>query len=281
MTSTSFLLRLGGVLTFVCLSAIPSVLHAQSTEAEIKSRLIDRPLYLRGCWNNDKLHFDSTGKVIDNLGHVTFTLCGFEFGSVHLKQDKLVIDGYRVGLELAHDKIKRVRLVAGDYSHYDPEEMHLEINAPANGDYSEALNAILVDGLDGMAPTLPYYWQRYARTYLAQTTPTPAPVASQSNPLKRIGGGVTAPVLIESKEPEFTESARALKYGGNALINFWVHPDGSVSHVAIIHALGIGLDENALAAVQRYRFKPAMENGKPVLVEVNVEVSFKIFQPLR
>ena len=39
----------------------------------------------------------------------------------------------------------------------------------------------------------------------------------------------------------------------------------------------MGLDEKAVAAVKQYRFKPAMENGKPVTVEMNVEVTFQIF----
>jgi len=258
------------------MSGISSVL-AQSTADDLKSRLEGKSLYLRGCWNSDKLHFDPTGKIIGTVGHVTFTLCGFEFEGLHLKKDKLVIDGYRVGLELVGDRVKRVRLVSGDYRRYDPEEVHLEIDAPSNGDYSAALDAILAEQLDEMLTNLPYYWQLYARTYLAQTIPAPTPVTASSDQPKRIGGGVTAPVLIESKEPEFDNSARALKYSGNVVINFWVHPDGSVSHLSIVHALGMGLDESALAAVQKYRFKPAMENGKPVLVEVNVIVCFKIF----
>ena len=39
----------------------------------------------------------------------------------------------------------------------------------------------------------------------------------------------------------------------------------------------MGLDEKAVAAVKQYRFKPAMEGGKPVMVEMNVEVTFQIF----
>ena len=36
-------------------------------------------------------------------------------------------------------------------------------------------------------------------------------------------------------------------------------------------------DEQAIKAVQQYKFKPAMENGKPVPVPMNVEVNFQIF----
>ena len=94
---------------------------------------------------------------------------------------------------------------------------------------------------------------------------------------KRIGGGVSAPVLIYSVEPEFSEEARKAKVAGNVLVNLWVGTDGLPSHVRVIRGVGMGLDEKAKEAVMQYKFRPAMENGKPVLVELNVEVNFQIF----
>jgi len=41
--------------------------------------------------------------------------------------------------------------------------------------------------------------------------------------------------------------------------------------------VGMGLDEKAIEAVKQYKFRPAMEGGKPVLVELNIEVNFQIF----
>ncbi len=94
---------------------------------------------------------------------------------------------------------------------------------------------------------------------------------------RRIGGGVSAPVLIYSVEPEFSEEARKAKVAGNVLVNLWVDTNGLPSHVHVIRGVGMGLDEKAVEAVRQYRFKPAMENGRPVLVELNVEVNFQIF----
>lgn len=94
---------------------------------------------------------------------------------------------------------------------------------------------------------------------------------------KHIGGGVSAPVLIYSVEPEFSEEARKAKVAGNVLVNLWVDTNGNPSHVHVIRGVGMGLDEKAMDAVRQYKFKPAMENGKPVLVELNVEVNFQIF----
>jgi periplasmic protein TonB len=94
---------------------------------------------------------------------------------------------------------------------------------------------------------------------------------------RRIGGGVSAPILIYSVEPEFSEEARKAKVAGNVLVNLWVDTNGNPSHVHVIRGVGMGLDEKARDAVLQYKFKPAMENGHPVLVELNVEVNFQIF----
>src|SRR5215471_4406878 len=94
---------------------------------------------------------------------------------------------------------------------------------------------------------------------------------------KRIGGGVSAPQVLYAPEPEFSEEARKAKFAGNVLVNLWVDTNGMPSHVRVIRGVGMGLDEKAVEAVRQYRFKPAMENGKPVLVELNIEVNFQIF----
>ena len=52
---------------------------------------------------------------------------------------------------------------------------------------------------------------------------------------------------------------------------------GLPKNVHVMRGVGMGLDEKAIEAVRQYRFKPAMENGKPVAVELNVEVNFQIF----
>ena len=86
-----------------------------------------------------------------------------------------------------------------------------------------------------------------------------------------------APQVIYQVEPEFSEEARKAKVAGNVLVNLWVDTNGNPSHVHVIRGVGMGLDEKAVEAVKQYKFKPAMENGKPVLVELNIEVNFQIF----
>jgi TonB family protein len=108
----------------------------------------------------------------------------------------------------------------------------------------------------------------------AATAPATDPTIS---PLRRIGGGVTQPRLLSKVDPQFSEQARAAKFSGVVLINLIVDINGLPQNVHVLRGVGMGLDESAVAAVKQYTFLPAMENGKPVPVGLNVEVNFQIF----
>jgi TonB family protein len=95
--------------------------------------------------------------------------------------------------------------------------------------------------------------------------------------LRRVGGDVSAPVLIYSVAPEFAKEARNAKIAGNVLVNLVVDQNGIPTNVRVIRGIGHGLDEKAVEAVSKYRFKPSMEHGQPVSVEINVQVNFQIF----
>jgi protein TonB len=93
----------------------------------------------------------------------------------------------------------------------------------------------------------------------------------------RVGGGVLAPRLIYGPEAEMTDQARMAKYQGECVIEMVVDAKGLPHDFKIVRHLGMGLDEKALEAVRQYRFKPAMLNGKPVPVLIDVVVDFHIY----
>lgn len=102
-------------------------------------------------------------------------------------------------------------------------------------------------------------------------------IPAEAGELRPIGGGVSAPVLLSAPEPEYSEEARSAKVNGEVIVHLQVEEDGSVSHVYVVQSLGSGLDEKAVEAVQQYKFKPALEAGKAVAVEMKVKVQFQVF----
>ena len=95
--------------------------------------------------------------------------------------------------------------------------------------------------------------------------------------LYRLGGQVTAPQVIHAGDPQYTDEARKAKLGGICVVSVTVDSKGMPQNVHVVRPLGKGLDEKAIQAVQQYRFKPAMYQGHPVAVEVNIEVNFRIY----
>jgi len=96
--------------------------------------------------------------------------------------------------------------------------------------------------------------------------------------LYQVGGRISQPTLIFQPEAEFSDEARRAKYQGVCLISIIVDAQGNPQNARVIRALGMGLDEKALEAVQKYKFKPAMKDGKtPVPVMVQIEVDFRLY----
>jgi periplasmic protein TonB len=93
----------------------------------------------------------------------------------------------------------------------------------------------------------------------------------------RVGGGVSAPRPVSTPDPEYSEEARKAKYQGTCVLWLIVGPDGRPRDIKVSRTLGLGLDEKAIEAVKRWTFEPAMKDGRPVAVQINVEVRFSLY----
>lgn len=95
--------------------------------------------------------------------------------------------------------------------------------------------------------------------------------------IRQIGGGVSEPQLVYKTEADYSEEARKAKLQGEVVINCVIGADGRPTRLKVIRPLGLGLDEKAMESLRNWKFKPAMEGGKPVPVEINIAVNFQIF----
>lgn len=90
-------------------------------------------------------------------------------------------------------------------------------------------------------------------------------------------GPATTPVEITYKpNPIYTQEARDLKLEGEVLLEVTFSANGSLHVNRVVRGLGHGLDEAAIAAANKIRFKPALRFGTPVDSTAVVHVTFQM-----
>jgi TonB family protein len=116
----------------------------------------------------------------------------------------------------------------------------------------------------------------------AQVQPKRLPPASEATSTQntdyvyRVGKGVSAPILIYKKEPEYSEEASRAGLQGTVVLSFVVRRNGRAQNIRVIQSVGLGLDEKAIQSVQMWKFKPGMKDGKQVSVFAITQVNFCI-----
>ena len=87
----------------------------------------------------------------------------------------------------------------------------------------------------------------------------------------------TTPVEILSKpRPDYTEEGRKLRIDGEVRLEVVFTTDGQVHVVRVLQGLGYGLDEQAMKAAARIKFKPALHEGQPVDSTAVVHIIFQL-----
>jgi TonB family protein len=88
--------------------------------------------------------------------------------------------------------------------------------------------------------------------------------------------GVSSPVPIRKVDANYTEEARRAKIHGNVLLALVVDQNGNPRDIKVEKPLGMGLEEKAIEAVQKWKFQPATKNGRPVAMHISVAVNFRL-----
>ncbi len=84
------------------------------------------------------------------------------------------------------------------------------------------------------------------------------------------------PQVIYMQEPEYSEEARKARFQGTVILAIEVDIQGHPTNIRVVRSLGLGLDEKAIAAVERWKFRPAIAGDRPVPAPATVEVNFRL-----
>ena len=90
------------------------------------------------------------------------------------------------------------------------------------------------------------------------------------------GRGASAPTLLYKEEPDYTEEARAAKLQGTVVLSVEIDPTGTATNFKVVRGLGLGLDEKAVEAVKKWKFKPGEKDGTAATVAATIEVNFRL-----
>jgi TonB family protein len=106
---------------------------------------------------------------------------------------------------------------------------------------------------------------------------TAAPALDAARPKKNEAPTTLQPVVIlEKPNPTYSDEARKLGLEGEVLVEVIFPASGPVQVIQVTSGLGHGLDEAAIRAAQQIRFKPALQDGKPVDFRATLHIEFRL-----
>jgi TonB family protein len=146
---------------------------------------------------------------------------------------------------------------------------------------SAALAQVFVPDGD-LISVVPGYWRDYvARFTGVQTQGKPCEgaqanvsAAPQAAPAIKVSSGVAEGLKIHDVAPAYPMTARRYRIQGDLLLRAVIDKNGDLGGICIIQALGAGLDESAVNAVQQWKYRPYIFNGEPVEVITTIKVRY-------
>ena len=257
---------------------------------QLESDYAGKTLTLRHFYSGEHLRFHSDGTLQGDTSVGPWTIDGqIAIEEIHVRRGLVVMKGRRTYLIFDSQLKPQDELTTvGNYSGETRKGLEktlrnlkaeIEIELPGNKpdlkDVSTAIRTVFLTGSESMLDIVPSYW----RAYFAQQEGKPLPPAESKEPIYTVKqkGGVSPPHATYTPDPAFSDEARKMKYQGTAVISLIVDASGTPRDIQIQRPLGMGLDEKAVEAVSTWKFKPAQKDGKPVPVQISVEVTFHLY----
>jgi TonB family protein len=138
---------------------------------------------------------------------------------------------------------------------------------------NKALDNIFASDIDqSMLAHLPDYWQEYFHSKGQHRPYMPADAS-----IKVVSEGMTPPKVLNSINPSSNEFAQQYGIAGMEQLRTVVDASGTPRQIVIARPIGFGLDEQAVDAIKKSHFQPAMVNGQAVPVVIDMVVTFRIY----
>lgn len=81
---------------------------------------------------------------------------------------------------------------------------------------------------------------------------------------------------VSTPAPAYPESARKAKLSGSVVLAVAINEKGQVDDVRVVRSSDRTFEQNSMDAARQFSFLPAMKNGKPVAIQMDVEMGFNL-----
>lgn len=272
---------------------LASTAWSESPEQRLKQQLKGKTVLIRGFFQDDKLEYTAQGDVMGTPQPGSWTVAKFEVHAISAHQDRLEIRG------------PRVNTLADPYEHRFTNKVSHEGDIKVTIHASPSLldqqqldsliQKVFVTDSKPKIEVFPPYWREFfsgnitkskdvhGKTIFRRRGETdlgedrPVYTDSSGEPVFRVSTNMEAPKIVHHVDPEFTQCARDEKFTGTTLLSLEIDKTGIIHDIQIAQPIGCGLDDEAVRAVQQWRFAPARRNAQPVAVLVEAEVSYKVY----
>jgi TonB family protein len=293
------------LIAFVCLGLLPIPASSQATdsqtaevEQQLRSHYQGTVLVLRGFYSGDRLHYGPTG-LPDKPAPADWTTDGFvKVIDISVSGRRLTIRARR--LLVAHDETGFRLLANSPKKEEKAPKLEIAAELESDGTLAEesdlAMSRIFLGSHDSFVDMVPEYWKPcvadgllfknkncYFPSELAAIAgmngsnhyvPPVAPENHPSQTQSRTGSRVSPPRVIHQQDPVYSDAAQKANMRGTVTLMLEVESSGVPSRIRIVSPMGLGLDEEAVRALESWRFEPAKKDGQPVNVEIAIEMDF-------
>ena len=266
----------------------------QDLETRLTDQYRDKILALRHSLKLDAQEYAADGAPMNPGEEGSWTLYGrMVVSTITVDVHQLRVEGKRA--LYFFDRNGNISQFKDDPKH-PAENMKVIMNLPQPLSSTEEATAVLghVFALmpEDMIDSVPSYWKGHLAKQLGVEVPkkagseqagAPSQTGNTSTPQEDTKLGdprlkhVSPPKILNKREPEFSKEAKSRGFQGIVGLNIVIDPTGRVSDISIVHPLGMGLDEKAMAAIDTWRFAPIKRNGQPIAVGVYIEVDFRLY----
>ena len=269
------------------------------TDAELQQKYGSQPLTFRQYAMGNHPHFDASGKPTSSSKTGTWTTDSqIRVQKISLEKGTLHIEGHRsfffydpwtnqmrdIG-ELAVDDPAMVLFkgqpkgVRAWYEKTSALKVSIECgnSQPEMDDIAKCMNNVFLAPTEANETELARANTRLAEQKNNPKKGPPSENSTGSSAPMRVGNSVSPPRALRSPDPNYSPIARSAGYQAKTVLLLTLDANGIPKDIKVTRPVGLGLDDEAIRAVENWKFAPAMKDGSSVPVMISVEVNFRLY----